>query len=28
MTDEGKRIAMELKVGDQVIYSKIWRRWN
>ena len=22
MTDEGKRIAMELKVGDQVIYSK------
>jgi chaperonin GroES len=26
MTDEGKRIAMELKVGDQVIYSKIWRR--
>ena len=22
MTDEGKRIAMELKVGDKVIYSK------
>jgi chaperonin GroES len=22
MTDEGKRIAMELKVGDRVIYSK------
>jgi chaperonin GroES len=22
MTDEGKRIAMDLKVGDQVIYSK------
>jgi chaperonin GroES len=22
MTDEGKRIAMELKVGDLVIYSK------
>ena len=22
MTDEGKRIAMDLKVGDKVIYSK------
>jgi len=22
MTDEGKRIAMDLKVGDRVIYSK------
>jgi chaperonin GroES len=22
MTDEGKRIAMEVKVGDRVIYSK------
>ena len=22
MTDEGKRVAMELKVGDRVIYSK------
>jgi chaperonin GroES len=22
MTDDGKRIAMELKVGDKVIYSK------
>ena len=22
MTDEGKRIAMEVKVGDKVIYSK------
>jgi chaperonin GroES len=22
MTDDGKRIAMELKVGDRVIYSK------
>ena len=22
MTDEGKRIAMDVKVGDRVIYSK------
>ena len=22
MTDDGKRIAMDLKVGDRVIYSK------
>ena len=25
MDDKGKRIAIELKVGDKVLFSKIWR---